>query len=345
MPESERLQAPKPNFSHLLEPQKPLALEIFTAAEIDAMDLPPPDEVVPGIFIVGSTLLGAKPKIGKTYLMLGVAHAIATGGKALGHISCQSGSALLLLLEDNRRRFKKRMRQIAGDAAASLPKTLQVAFQARRINEGLPDQIRAWHAATRSAGGKPRLVVIDTLTAVRPLKLDKRNPFQVEYEILRSLTDLAHVLQIAIVIVHHMRKAVSEDILDDISGTLGLNAAVDTVIGLRKSGSGYELTGRGRDVEEFAFGLQRGNGTWTLIGSAAELQATDNSRRIIDALQERAEDGMSPSDIARETGIAIRSVQYCLARMVRDDDSIEKIEHGHYRLKASPLGRKSSSLF
>jgi RecA-family ATPase len=314
------------------------ALETYTAREIDALDLPPPDEVVPGLFVVGSTLFGAKPKDGKTYLVLNVGYAVAIGGKALGQISCDAGNVLLLLLEDNKRRFKKRMRQLVGNEAANadLPANLQVAFSARRVNEGLASQIRNWHRTVTAAGGNPRLVAIDTLTAVRPLGTDKRSAFVADYALCSGLTELAHELQIALVIVHHMRKATSEDILDDMSGTLGLNAAVDTIVGLRKAGTGYELIGRGRDIEEFSYGLQRGDGKWIKVGSAADLRTNDNSRKIIRVLEE-SDGPMSPGEIAKETGLKVHAVRWALEQMLRHDDSVEKAEYGKYRLKPAPF--------
>ena len=304
------------------------SLAPMSARAIDEMPLPEIDFVVPGIVSVGGAMLGARPKEGKTYMMIDWGIAVASGGRALGSIQCEQGDALLLLLEDNAGRFKRRMRQMLGEAPK--PDRLAVQFMdgdVRRIDTGLPEQIRRW---CRSVD-KPRLVVVDTLTAVRPVGLDKRSVFQVEYEMVRTLNDLAHELGVAIVIVHHLRKMKAEgDPVEELSGTHGLAAAVDTVIGLNKNGSGgYELRGRGRDVEEFELGLVRGEGRWTKVGSAEQLRMTGERQRALAALR-RAGGWVTAEDVGKETGQKADAARRMLDRMVADGDCVER-NHGQYR--------------
>ena len=92
------------------------SLAPMSAKAIDEMQLPDVDFVVPGIVAVGGAMLGARPKEGKTYMMIDWGIAVASGGRALGSIPCEQGDALLLLLEDNAGRFKRRMRQMLDDA-------------------------------------------------------------------------------------------------------------------------------------------------------------------------------------------------------------------------------------
>jgi hypothetical protein len=57
---------------------------LFTASDLMAMDLPSVQQVVEGILYEGLTLFAGKPKMGKTWLMLDLALAVALGGTALG---------------------------------------------------------------------------------------------------------------------------------------------------------------------------------------------------------------------------------------------------------------------
>ncbi len=50
--------------------------------------------VVPGIIVEGLTLLAAKPKMGKSWMMLHAAIAVARGGFTLGDIHCAEGDVL-----------------------------------------------------------------------------------------------------------------------------------------------------------------------------------------------------------------------------------------------------------
>ncbi len=57
-------------------------LGLTSSADLMAKDLPPVRYVVPGIIAEGLTLLAGKSKIGKSWLILGTAIAVACGGYA-----------------------------------------------------------------------------------------------------------------------------------------------------------------------------------------------------------------------------------------------------------------------
>ena len=70
--------------------------------------------VVPGVIVEGLTLFAGKPKIGKSWLLLHAAIAVARGGFTLGDIHCDEGDVLYCALEDNLRRLKSRMAKLLG---------------------------------------------------------------------------------------------------------------------------------------------------------------------------------------------------------------------------------------
>ena len=88
---------------------------------------------------------------------------------------------------------------------------------------------------------------------------------------LKRITD-AHS-GLAVVVVHHDRKAESGDFVDAISGTNGIAGSADTIVLLARDR--HEATGllavTGRDVHEAAFGLTRhDSGSWGLSGGSLE---------------------------------------------------------------------------
>lgn len=76
------------------------------------MELPPVRWGVPGVLPEGVTLFAGKPKLGKSWLTLGLGVAIASGGVALGKVRVEQGPCLYLALEDNRRRLQKRLNKL-----------------------------------------------------------------------------------------------------------------------------------------------------------------------------------------------------------------------------------------
>src|SRR5215203_351091 len=130
---------------------------IFTAAELVAEELQPVRWVVRGLLSEGVTLLAGKPKLGKSWLALGLGVAVASGGVALGTKRVEQGSCLYLALEDNRRRLKLRLGKLLAGKAA--PKELHIGTEWLRLDDGGVEQLRAWLTAYPGA----RLIVIDTL--------------------------------------------------------------------------------------------------------------------------------------------------------------------------------------
>jgi hypothetical protein len=219
--------------------------------------------LVPGIVTEGLALLAGRPKRGKSWIALDICFAVATGGRAFGSIKCEKGDVLWLPLEDPDKRLQKRIRiYLRG---RKWPK--RISYENKnvpRIDEGLLDGIREWARSAKD----PRLVVIDTFKHVRPRR-DGQSSYDLDSDDLRGLQQLAHELQIGIIVIHHTRKMDAEDPMDTILGTTGITAITDTnMVFLRKRGSNdAKLIGDGRDTEgEYAKNLSWNGHCWELVG-------------------------------------------------------------------------------
>ena len=72
-----------------------------------------------------------------------------------------------------------------------------------------------------------QLVVFDTLARVRPPMKSSANPYYEDYKTIAPLKAVADRYKLAIVLVHHFRKAEGADPFDAVSGSSGLTAAAD----------------------------------------------------------------------------------------------------------------------
>ena len=243
---------------------------LLSAAELKTMRFDPIKFVVPGYIVEGLTLLAGKPKIGKSWLLLHAAIAVARGGFTLGDTHCPEGDVLYCALEDNPRRLRSRMAKLIGDGEqTSWPPRLNFVCEMPRLADGGVDFIKDWIEQAKH----PRLIVVDTLAMVRSPKGREQTQYEADYGSVMALRALANQHNVAIVLVHHLRKAEAEDAFDTISGTLGLTGAPDTVIVIRRDPTGTTLHARGRDIVEIEKAVQfnKDSCVWTILGDAAEV--------------------------------------------------------------------------
>jgi RecA-family ATPase len=188
------------------------------------MTFPPIKYVVPGILVEGLTLFAGKPKIGKSWLLLHAAIAVARSGFTLGDIKCIEGDVLYCALEDNLRRLQSRMTKLLR--MQPWPKRLEFRCEMPRLTEGGLDVIKTWIKNAKH----PRLIIIDILARVRSAKKKDQQQYDADYDCVVELRKLANEHGIAVVVVHHQRKMDADDPFDTISGTLGLTGVPDSVL-------------------------------------------------------------------------------------------------------------------
>jgi hypothetical protein len=150
---------------------------------------------------------------------------------------------------------------------------------------------------------------------------------------VRELRDIAAEHAIAIVVVHHLRKAEAEDLFDTVSGTLGLTGAVDTILLLWREGNGIILAARGRDVEETtkAMLFDRETCSWTIIGDADAVKRSTEREDILEALANGNDELLSPHQIAMATGMKPANVRKLMQSM-KADGMIKAAKYGKYVL-------------
>lgn len=303
-------------------------IQTFTAHELQTMDFPPIQYAIAGYVPEGLTLLGGKPKIGKSWMSVDFAMAIAKGGHALGSIPCERGTVLYCALEDNKRRLQRRMRQRYGDES-TWPRSFHFTMQMKRLDEGGLDDLRDW--ITQHA---PTLIIIDTLVCVRPRKSrDSGTGYDADYAALAPLQELAGETGVSIIVIHHLRKMAGDDPLDMISGTTGLTGAVDTILVLSRDGHGVTLYGRGREIEEIETALELDHGIWKILGPAADVHRSDERKAIIGVLA-KANKPMSPKEVAQTLDRNENNIRQLLHQMSKAGE-VEAKSRGAYILPKS----------
>ena len=302
---------------------------IFTATELMAEDLPPVRWVIPEILPEGVTFLAGKVKMGKSWMVLGMGVATATGGVALGTTRVEQGEVLYLALEDNKRRLQARLSKLLPDGTT--PPGLHLALEWPRADEGGVEKL------VGILGKHPdcRLVVIDTLARFKPRANGRRTQYDEERDAVDPLAPIAAEHNVAIVLVHHLREAESEDPLDMIHGSAGLTGGVDGALVLkRKRGQADAyLHVDGRDIEsptELALKFDPNAATWAVVGDAEEYRLSETRRAIVKVLED-ADGPLGPKDVAELLEMPENRIKQRLYQMSKDGE-VKVVSRGRYEL-------------
>lgn len=306
---------------HPLQPAQQRIRTAWTADELMAMQFPEPKWAVPGIISEGVNLLAGPPKVGKSWLSLGLALSVAAGGQAMDSVPVEGGPVLYLALEDTPRRLQARMGKILGGASA--PSCLTLATSCPPLPQGGNEAIAQWCERNPDA----RMIVIDVFAKIRGTSAPGASAYDADYAAIGHVKRVADYYGIAVVLVHHVRKAASDDFLAEVSGTNGLAGAADATLVLKRSRGQADgvlhVTGRDVDEAEYALRFYAEAGAWQLLeGPAADHTISDSRATILRYVREHP--GAKPKQIAEGTGLVPDLVRQTCSRMAKDVQLIRK---------------------
>lgn len=244
---------------------------VFTAAELDKMDLPPVQWAVPGLLPAGLSFLVAAPKMGKSWMALDLCLAVAAGGEWLGR-KVNQGPTLYLDLEDSANRAQARMRTLL-DGFTAAPETCTFRLLAPILGPDLFKILDEWIAANPGA----KVVCIDTFQKIKPATGKNETSYSADYRICAPLQSWAQQHNICVLLVHHTKKGTgSADIFEGINGSQGLMGSADAVLMLTKGDGRFaeeatlSVTGRDVDMEQYAARFNKASCRWELLGTVEE---------------------------------------------------------------------------
>ena len=226
------------------------------------------------------------------------------------------GEALYLALEDPPRRLQRRLQLTLGGEPAPDGLFIETAWD--KLLEGGRDRLDGWLAAHPAC----RMVVVDVFAKVRGIVEGNVNRYEADYDAMANLKTIADKHGVAILVVHHTRKAVADDFVDSVSGTHGLAGAADAVLVLSRSrgSADAKLHVTGRDIEEADYAMQfnPANGAWSLLeGPAEEYEVSDSRRRILVHLRKNGP--RSPKRLSDKLDLDHDAVRQMVSRMARDE--------------------------
>jgi hypothetical protein len=185
----------------------------------------------------GVGVVGGQPKSFKTWLATELAISVASGKDALGRFRVKlPGPVLVYAAEDDLAAMRSRFQAVADARGASLKDTpvYLIDLPALRLDD--PDQLRRLHRTV--AALRPRLLVLDPF--IRVARVDENSAQEVS-AVLGSLRALQREHDVAVLLVHHMRKSPSAHLGQQLRGSGDFAAWYDSGIYLVRQGPNFVL--------------------------------------------------------------------------------------------------------
>lgn len=241
-------------------------LETITASSLLDKQFAPQHELIEGMLAPGLYILAGASKIGKSWLVLQIAHCVSMGLPLWGR-KVQKSEVLYLALEDTERRIQSRLMRICGG------ETGEIAFatEAEVLGRGFEEQVTNYLHKHPQA----KLVIVDTLIKVREMN-SRGSAYADDYATMTAFKRIAEQYGITMLIVHHTRKQEAGDIMDMISGTTGIMGCADGAMvlerPLRRVPKG-SISMTGRDFQDAKISLTQNPETmcWEFVGYTDEI--------------------------------------------------------------------------
>lgn len=223
-------------------------INVITLDELLQTDFTETHYIVNKLVPVGLTIMSAKPKMGKSWMCLRLAVEVSQGGHFIGE--CTKSKTLYIALEDSRSRLFKRLATISFLDQNALFQNLHFATAVPPMSGSL-----LMYLSELIKRDDYKFIIIDTFARVKEQINARTNAYLADYQVTAEVQQFAFKHNIGVLLVHHNRKTdLGYASLDDVSGTMGITAAADSIIILRSNPKSKKKTllVTGRDFEEYS---------------------------------------------------------------------------------------------
>ncbi|WP_308698437.1 bifunctional DNA primase/polymerase [uncultured Thomasclavelia sp.] len=246
-----------------------------SALEMSKQSITESPDIIENLLPIGVTLISAPSKMGKTFLCMQMANAIAKGDSFLGY-QCKKKNAYYIALEDPKdnqiRRLKNSGSKISQGYDIEFCEPYQVSFN-------LEKKILNYLHFNPELG----VVIVDTFEKIRDCN---ERTYSIEYKEVTHYHELAMKYGISIILVMHTIKNINyTNIFANISGSAGTLAAADGLMVLIRNQMDSDikelhLDGKGIPADIIKM-KQNNNMTYQKVDTTDDLQIEPDLLGII----------------------------------------------------------------
>lgn len=294
-------------------------LDLISADDLIASNIPEPEWLWDGLLVKnGLSMVGAKPKVGKSIFSFNIAVCVSQGWKLLGR-DTKEGPVAYIALEENQAEVKQHLIDILGEGEG-LP-NLYFHFGV------VPEKLLAVARSIEEKG--LALVVIDIFQKF--FKVQDICAYAEITSALEPVMVIARKTGCHILIDHHDKKGLDLDTGDSLLGSTGLLGGVDTLIHIRRNGleknriyRSLSRSSYARDLESVVVGLDTDGISLQELGFKSDMDIKNCQEEILEVLLDgkgldiSLEEKYIKARINRRTSI----VQASLKRLCAEDKLI-----------------------
>jgi len=295
--------------------------------ELMERHIKPLEFIIPDILPIGLGVIFSPPKYGKSWFVLDLALAVATGTTFLGMDTNRCGT-LYLALEDYDGSLKGRIASVI--ATGREDKSLFFHREdALPLENGLVGQLDSFINKNPSI----RLIIIDTFVKIRGLAKRNEGAYDHDYKELSVLKDWVKDKDVAILLVHHTRKTLdSDDFVMNANGTSGITGAADFIYGLTRKArkdptTVLNITGRYVRSKSYILQFNEMTNRWENLGEEKDVRETESDKaylndpvvKTIRALLDEAADTAEDDDDVIRRSLTSQELINAIEKGYRDE--------------------------
>ena len=252
-------------------PEKVKGMKIVSAFDLQKAKLSPIKYLIDDLLPVGTSMLAAAPKSGKSWMVLLMGLKIAAGEPFL-YWQTKPVGVLYLAFEDNWNRLQMRMNKVLDNKQP--PEWFYYFTDVINLDNGLLDSLDE----TLKEHPEIKLVIIDTFQKIRGQGLHSERWYSHDYREAGMIKEYIDKKGISVLLVHHTNKTKDKsDPFNEIAGTNGIFGAMDTMFLLQKDSRNTKqaklhVTGRDIEQKEIVMSFNEKNCQWCFVGDAEELE-------------------------------------------------------------------------
>ena len=293
-------------------PDDIVALPVTRLARLTAPKGDEPDWLVEGLWAAQAVgCIGGVPKVGKTWLALELAFAVASGKPCLGRFAVrQPGPVLVYCAEDKALAIQKRVAGIAKARGVDFDRLAVGWIGASSLH--LDDPTDRRRLTLTVLANKPRMLVLDPL--VRLHRGDENSAAEVR-DLLGFLRTLQREHRVAVVLVHHVRKSGATDPGQSLRGSGDLHAWGDSNLYLLRRDGRPTLVAEHRALPappNVAVRLD-GDPPRLVVDDAPAPNTDPIDARIVAALRDRP---LTRTALREQLGVRNETLGDCIERML-----------------------------